>query len=99
LPQYLLDIIDHPHFTFIKKNSLALSAVVDLAYNVIDKSFAKHGKLIVRSSMPDPDKILYSATAGSMLTLQFQLMGLATYLRVENAKLTEQEQRYIEKNK
>jgi HD-GYP domain-containing protein (c-di-GMP phosphodiesterase class II) len=98
LPVPLKEIIHHSHFTFVKKNSFALSALTDMAYRVVDESFNKHGKLIVESAMPDPDGILYNSTVGSMILSQFQLMGLGAYVQVVPAELTDIEQRLIDKS-
>lgn len=97
LPPVLGTLVDHPHFLFVKKDTLALSAVLDLAYALVEKSFSRHGKLVVQSAMPDPEGLLYSSTAGSVLSGQFQAIGLGAYLQVIPSELTEQEKRLYEK--
>lgn len=84
-------------FRFVKKDSLALSAVVELAYGVVTNSFSKYGKLVIQSSMPDQEGILYTSTAGSSLTEQFQTIGLGGYLRVIPNELTDTEKALLDK--
>lgn len=96
LPLSLSDIVYHDNFTFVKKDSLAPSAIVDLAYAIIEKSFKKYGKLRVESPMPDLEGFLYASTIGSIFESQFQTMELSPYLEVIRAELTEQEQRLLD---
>lgn len=97
LPEALAAIISHQHFTFVKKESLGTLAIVHMAHAVMDSSFARHGKLVVQSAMPDPEGILYKNTVGSTLMSHFQIMGLSAYLRVIPTEPTEQEKRLLEK--
>lgn len=99
LPPSLIGIIDHTHFTFEKKESLSLSAIVDMAHAVVDQSFRKHGKLVVESVMPDPEGLVYTSTIGSVLQGQFQSMDLGEFLSVIPIEYSEQEKRLIEKGK
>lgn len=97
LPEELREIVSRPIFRFVKKDSLALSAVAEMAYGVVSNSFARHGKLVVQSSMPDLEGILYTSTAGSLLAEQFQIIGLGSYLQVIPNELTETEKSLLEK--
>jgi hypothetical protein len=98
LPGALIEIVTRPPFRFVKKDSLALSAVVDMAHAVVEESFRKHGKLVVQSSMPDVEGIIYTSTAGSSLVEQFQIIGLGAYLKVIQSEWTDVEKRLIEKH-
>jgi hypothetical protein len=98
LPPALKGIIQHPCFTFEGKDSLAPSAISDMAYRIVDESFREHGKLIVQSAMPDPEGILYQTTVGSEILNQFISMGLGRYVRVIPTELTEVEQRLLERS-
>ncbi len=97
LPEELLQIVPHPPFRFVKKETLALSSVVELACGVVATSFAKHGRLVIQSSLPDPEGVLYSSTVGSMLAEQFQVIGLGAYLLVIPNELSAVEQALLEK--
>ena len=97
LPEELLEIVSRPPFHFVKKDSLALSAVAEMAYGVVANSFAKHGKLVVQSSMPDLEGILYTSTAGSLLGEHFQIIGLGSYLQVIPNPLSDTERSLLEK--
>ncbi|MBW1701182.1 MAG: HDOD domain-containing protein [Deltaproteobacteria bacterium] len=96
LPHSVKEIVCHPYFTFVKRDSFALSAIVDMAHFVVDKSFCEHGKLIIQSPMPDPKGILYNFTTGSLLRDQFEFIGLDSYLKVVPSELSEQEKRFCE---
>lgn len=97
LPLVLGTLVRHPYFAFVKKDSLSLPAVLDFAHALVEQSFARHGKLVVESIMPDPEGLLYSRTAGSVLAGQFQSIGLSAYLHVVHSELSEQEKRLYEK--
>ena len=97
LPEVLGAIITQPHFTFVKKEHLGTLALVGMAHAVVTSSFAEYGKLVVQSSMPDPEGILYKSTVGSMLMSHFQIMGLGAYLKVVPTDLSEQERHLIER--
>lgn len=99
LPQSLISIVDHNNFTFEKKDSLALSAVVHMAHAVVDQSFTKHGRLVIESMMPDPEGIIYSNTIGATLAGQFQTMDLGEYIKVIPGEYSEQEKRLLEQAK
>ena len=99
LSSLLKEIVCHQYLTFVKKDSLALSAIVDFAHSVVEKSFSEHGKLIIQSSMPDPEGILYNLTIGSLMESQFQALGLGSYLTVVPSELSEQEKRFCESHK
>ena len=98
LPEALIEIVTRPPFRFVKKDSLSLSAVVDMAHAVVEASFRQHGKLVVQSCMPDVEGIIYTSTAGSTLVEQFQIIGLGAYLRVIQSEWTDVEKRLIEKH-
>jgi hypothetical protein len=95
LPASLGRVIDHPCFTFVKKNGLDLSAIVDMAHAVVNESFAKHGKFRIRSPMPDPQGLLYPSTIGSLFKEQFNIMGVGNYFELIEAEYTERERRVI----
>lgn len=99
LPPVLSEIVDHPYFKFVKKDHLSLSAIIDLAYAVVDRSFTRHEKFVIESVMPDPDGILYSKTAGSLIAGQFQSIGLSSYAHVVQTEYTEQEKHLYEHRK
>jgi hypothetical protein len=98
LPEALIEIVSRPSFRFVKKDSLSLSAVVDMAHAVVEASFRQHGKLVVQSCMPDVEGIIYTSTAGSTLVEQFQIIGLGAYLKVISSEWTDVEKRLIEKH-
>jgi hypothetical protein len=99
LPPVLGEIIDHSYFKFVKKDHLSLSAIIDLAYAVVDRSFSRHEKFVIESVMPDPDGILYTKTAGSLIAGQFQSIGLSAYVHVVPSEYTEQEKFLYEHRK
>lgn len=99
LPPVLSEIIAHPYFKFVKKDKLSLSAIIDLAYAVVDRSFSRHEKFVIESAMPDPEGILYSKTAGSLIAGQFQSIGLSAYAQVVPSDYTEQEKHLYEHRK
>jgi len=99
LPVSLIDIVDHTYFTFEKKESLALSAVVHMAHAVVDQSFRKYGRLVVESMLPDPEGIIYSSTIGATLAGQFQTMELGEYIKVIPGEYSEQEKRLLEQSR
>jgi hypothetical protein len=99
LPPVLSEIIDHAYFKFIKKDSLSLSAIVDLAYAVVDRSFSRYDKFVIESPMPDPGGLVYARTAGSIIAGQFQSIGLSSYAHVVQAEFTEQEKYLYERRK
>jgi HD-like signal output (HDOD) protein len=99
LPPVLGEIIDHAYFKFVKKDTLSLSAIVDLAYAVVDRSFNRHEKLVIESPMPDPEGLLYARTSGSIIAGQFQSIGLSDYAHVVQTEYTEQEKFLYERRK
>ena len=98
LPESLIDIVDHTYFTFEKKASLSLSSIVHMAHAVVEQSFRKYGKLVVKSMMPDPEGIIYSSTIGATLAGQFQSMDLGEYIKVIPGEYSEQERRLLEQH-
>jgi putative nucleotidyltransferase with HDIG domain len=99
LPERLADLIGNPELAFAGQDGLAPSAVVSLAQAVTERSFARHGRLVVESAMPDPEQLLYTHTLGTMLAAQFQAAGLAEWLCVIASEMTPQEQYLYEKRK
>ena len=97
LPQSLIKLVDHPCLTFVKKDGLDLSAVVDMAHAIVKDSFARFGKLRIQSSMPDKEGVLYSSTIGSLIKEQFNIMGIGSYMEVLETEYTELELRIIAK--
>jgi len=99
LPRVLRIIVNQPCFTVVKKDSLALQSVVDMAHAVVDDSFRKYGKFRVLSPMPDPEGIVYNSTMGVIFKEHFQIMGLGSYIDVMAAEWSDVERRYYEKHK
>ena len=64
---------------------------------LLSNSFSRHGKLVVQSSLPDQEGILYTSTAGSSLAEQFQTIGLGSYLQVIPNELTDTEKSLLDK--
>lgn len=95
----LREIVAGAPFSFARRDDLSLAAIVALAHGAVEKSFARHGKLAVRSCMPDPDGIVYASTAGSVIGEQFQLAGLGAYLEVIPIELTDVQKRLLEKHR
>ncbi len=98
LPVALREIVAGAPFAFARRDDLSLAAVVALAHGAVENSFARHGKLVVRSCLPDPDGIVYASTAGSVIAEQFQLAGLGAYLEVAAIELTDVQKRLLEKH-
>jgi hypothetical protein len=99
LPPVLGEIIDHAYFKFVNKDTLSHSAIVDLAYAVVDRSFTRHEKFVIESPMPDPEGLLYARTSGSIIAGQFQSIGLSDYAHVVQTEYTEQEKFLYERRK
>jgi len=78
MPGYLEETLLHNHFSFLHR-SLSPLAVIDLADLVVKKSFAKHGKLIVESPLPDAT---IESTLGSSILDQFSSIGYRKYVEV-----------------
>ena len=74
-----------------------MSAVVDLAYAIVNESFSRHGKLRIKSSMPDSEGLIYQSTVGSILKEQFNVMGIGSYIDIVETEFTEVERRIIER--
>jgi hypothetical protein len=79
-PEFLKETICSPYFRFIE-DSFHLSAIVNLAYSIVDRSFKIHGRLVIQSPMPDLEGLI-SNTPGSMISDQFNAIGLGEYLRI-----------------
>jgi HD-GYP domain-containing protein (c-di-GMP phosphodiesterase class II) len=78
LPDYLEETLLHNHFSFLHR-SLSPLAVIDLADLVVRQSFAKHGKLIVESPLPDAT---IDSTLGSNILDQFSAIGYRKFVEV-----------------
>jgi hypothetical protein len=78
LPGYLEETLLHNHFSFLHR-SLSPLGVIDLADLVVQKSFAKHGKLIVESPLPDAT---IESTIGSNILDQFSAIGYRKFVEV-----------------
>ena len=78
LPDYLEETFLHNHFSFLHR-SLSPLAVIDLADLVVRQSFAKHGKLIVESPLPDAT---IDSTLGSNILDQFSAIGYRKFVEV-----------------
>lgn len=78
MPGYLEETLLHDHFSFLHR-SLSPLAVIDLADLVVKKSFAKHGKLVVESPLPDAT---IESTLGSSILDQFSSIGYRKYVEV-----------------
>ncbi len=78
LPDYLEETLLHKHFSLLHR-SLSPLAVIDLADLVVRQSFAKHGKLIVESPLPDAT---IDSTLGSNILDQFSSIGYRKYVEV-----------------
>ncbi len=98
LPPALTDVVSGGPLTFIKKGALPVASLVHVAHSIVDQSFEKHNKLVIQSTMPDPQGLLYSKTAGAYLESMFQAMGLGNYLQVVPLEFTDIEQRFLEKH-
>lgn len=97
LPEAVAAIISQPHLTFVKKDTLGTLAIVHMAHALVEVSFARFGKLVLQSAIPDPDGLLYKSTVGSALSTHFQIMGLDGYLKVIPTELTDQERHLLER--
>jgi len=80
LPEYLKGILS-PHPFTLHDESFSISAIVDLAYALVDRSFIKSGKLIIRSPLPDKEGLVIH-TLGSMISEQFRNLGLGSYMEL-----------------
>lgn len=98
LPVALREIVAGAPFSFARRDDLSLAAIVALAHGAVENSFARHGKLVVRSCLPDPDGIVYASTAGSVIAEQFQLAGLGAYLEMTAIEPTDVQKRLLEKH-
>jgi HD-like signal output (HDOD) protein len=92
LPGSMIEIVSHNTFRFEKKDSLAPTAILDMAQAVVERSFDKYGKWRIESSMPDMEGLLYKSTIGSNIQSQFQCMEMSSYLEVITSELTEREE-------
>ena len=80
LPEFLVEIIS-PHTFMLEEDALSVTAIVDLAHNIVYDSFKRHGKLVIASPLPDADGYVTS-TIGSVLEDQFAALGLGQYIEV-----------------
>ncbi len=75
---YLEDALLHNHFCFLHR-SLSPHAVIDMADLVVKNSFARHGKFIFESPLPDAT---IESTLGSSILDQFSAIGYRKYVEV-----------------
>jgi putative nucleotidyltransferase with HDIG domain len=80
LPEFLKEIIS-PHPFTLHDESFSISAVVDLAYALVDRSFKRNGNLIIQSPLPDKEGFLIH-TLGSMISDEFNAIGLGRYIEL-----------------
>ncbi|MBM4340055.1 MAG: hypothetical protein FJ110_10950 [Deltaproteobacteria bacterium] len=80
LPEFFEEIIS-PHPFSLHDESFSISAIVDLAYALVMRSFIKNGKLIIRSPLPDKEGLTIH-TLGSMISDEFSAIGLGRYLEL-----------------
>jgi hypothetical protein len=78
MPDYLEETFLHNHFSFLHR-SLSPLAVIDLADLVVRHSFAKHGKFVVESPLPDAT---IDSTLGSIILDQFSAIGYRKFVEV-----------------
>lgn len=78
LPAYLEETLLHSHFAFLHR-SLSPMAVIDMADLVVRQSFAKYGKLVVQSPLPDAT---IESTPGSSILDQFSSIGYRKFVEV-----------------
>lgn len=80
LPEFLKEIIS-PHPFSLHDESFSISAIVDLAYAIVDRSFIRNEKLIIQSPLPDKEGFVIH-TLGSMISDEFSTIGLGRYLEL-----------------
>ena len=78
LPAYLEETLLHSYFAFLHR-SLSPMAVIDMADLVVRQSFAKYGKLVVQSPLPDAT---IESTPGSGILDQFSSIGYRKFVEV-----------------
>jgi len=80
LPEFLKEIIS-PHPFGLHDESFSISAIVDLAYALVDRSFNRNGKLIIQSPLPDKEGLVIH-TLGSMISDEFSALGMGGYMQL-----------------
>ncbi len=81
LPDYLEDALLHDHFSLLHR-SLSPRGVIGLADLVVRDSFARHGKFIFESPVPDAT---IESTLGSNLLEQFNAIGYRKYVELRRS--------------
>jgi hypothetical protein len=79
------------------EDSLAMVGIIKLAELLIEDSFRKYGKLVVRSPMPDDQQVL-SKTIGADIQNLFGVIGVEEYLEVRE-KMTQRQKDALQKKR
>jgi hypothetical protein len=79
------------------EDSFALAGIIKLAEALTEDSFAKFGKLVVRSPLPD-GKVIVERTPGSDLKKVFSILGVEEYLEIQE-RPTQRQQEAAKKKK
>ena len=79
------------------EDSFALAGIIKLAEAVIEDSFAKYEKLVVRSPLPDENGIVVRSP-GSDLKKVFSILGVEEYLEIQE-RPTQRQQEAAKKKK
>lgn len=81
LDPFLKHVMELSCLEFDEK-SLSLAGIIRLAESIADDSFRQHGKLVVRSPLPDEDGILSWTPAAAILRL-FSVLGIEEFLEIQ----------------
>lgn|GEM_PF-834064 len=87
LPEFLYDILAHPDYLSFDDESVTVPGLVFSVYCHIERSFARHKKLIIQSIMPNQDGNPPN-TIGTIMQERFNAVGLGKYLEVRPIYLT-----------
>jgi hypothetical protein len=79
LPDYLAGVILNQHFS-IDRNGFSVTAVVDLAHCVVERSFMRSGKFVVQSQAPGDQT---DSNLLASINSAFQVIGLRKYLEIK----------------
>jgi HD-GYP domain-containing protein (c-di-GMP phosphodiesterase class II) len=79
LPYYLAGVILNQHFS-IDRNGFSVTAVVDLAHCVVERSFMRSGKFVVQSQAPGDQT---DSNLLASINSAFQVIGLRKYLEIK----------------
>lgn len=80
LPAVLKEIIAEDTFS-CDVDTISIAGIVNMAHAVVEASFRRHGKLVMKSPMPDPGGII-TQSFGSVAEDYFRAAGLLGYLQV-----------------